>query len=637
MGSSAWLLALAFLTTPLAAAALPGSANGFDPLAAGRLRVATTEFDLGTVELGLPPSEPLEARMRGVMHRPESPGGRWPVAIFLHGMATGCSQPIAGEHTPTVSLEFDDALGFIEAPGEDIPAQLLGCEGTPVPGRGPMPNHRGYDYLGRDLASHGVLVVSLLAFEINTYDDQRPDGPWMRGQLMLLMLDALRGMNAVPTEGFRELRGRLDLDRVGLMGHSRGGGGVFTAQALNAERDAPFGLRALVALAPTAWVPSTLDTEISTMFVVPYCDGDVFTLDGITMFDESRDAPASGPKFLATLMGANHNHFNTVWGDERLGLVPIGDDHLAQYSPHCRLRADLAPGVGGRLSAHEQRQAGVLYVGGFLRWSLLGEAALLPYLTGAQPPPPAACAGGNECARSVHAAAYAGPEDRLVLEDARGDEGFTRNDLGGSVTASGFQTLGFCHALAWVPEASLDCPWPVTYGGARYMVVSWAQTASIRSTLPEGMGDLRGYDVLSLRVGVPAYRPENPFGEDPVFRIVLEDAKGGSAAVRSDLLSAALHYPPDANPALAPILETDQGADANRAALRVLIDAGRRFLPPPGKVVAHELRIPLEAFDGVDLGEVSAVSLVFDQTPTGIIQFNDWMAQREPGRATAMA
>ena len=62
--------------------------------------------------------------------------------------------------------------------------------------------------------------------------------------------------------------GRVDLDDVGLMGHSRGGEGVVRAALLNAARPRPYGIRALVALAPTDFTRPTIP-GVATSVILP--------------------------------------------------------------------------------------------------------------------------------------------------------------------------------------------------------------------------------------------------------------------------------------------------------------------------------------------------------------------------------
>ncbi|MBB3235655.1 hypothetical protein [Phyllobacterium endophyticum] len=160
-------------------------------------------------------------------------------------------------------------------------------------GRSPVPDsYKGYDYLAKDLAKHGYVVVSIDAASVNNemVTFKRPDEAdiasfppktlqrllpgvdinspppgkarikWLlglirakyasgdasslaRGQLILGTLDRLRQINqqgqktkAGAAGPLNVLKGKLDFTRIGIMGHSRGGHGVVNALRLKDER-----------------------------------------------------------------------------------------------------------------------------------------------------------------------------------------------------------------------------------------------------------------------------------------------------------------------------------------------------------------------------------------------------------------
>ncbi|QND51493.1 hypothetical protein HB779_05965 [Phyllobacterium sp. 628] len=102
------------------------------------------------------------------------------------------------------------------------------------------PSYEGYDYLAKDLAEHGYVVLSIDANAINTVGD---DSSQSRAQLILGTLDRMREI-----DGFGQidlganlgkldpLKGKLDFTRVGIIGHSRGGQGVANTILFNEIR-----------------------------------------------------------------------------------------------------------------------------------------------------------------------------------------------------------------------------------------------------------------------------------------------------------------------------------------------------------------------------------------------------------------
>ena len=143
---------------------------------------------------------------------------------------------------------------------------------------------------------------------------------------------------------------------IGTMGHSRGGEGVVWHVIVDRERADPYGIDAVMPLAPVDFTRETVN-RVPLAVVLPYCDGDVFDLQGVHFFDDARYRVAGDtkPKHTLTLYGANHNFFNTVWtqgvpGRVRRHLRPMrGQAHAAGTAPDGRrLHRVVLPAVPGR-------------------------------------------------------------------------------------------------------------------------------------------------------------------------------------------------------------------------------------------------------------------------------------------------
>src|SRR5262249_9598884 len=189
------------------------------------------------------------------------------------------------------------------------------------PGTVQTPNHRGYDYIAEQLASWGYVVASINANAINCRDDGIPE----RGRLVQEHLRRWIAWNqpggAAP---FGTLfSGRVDLERVGLMGHSRGGEGVRAAYQYNRADGSPVDIRAVFEIGPVDFgvfgVHPVFDAnDVSFSVLLPYCDSDVSDLQGMRVYDRSQRYLEVEPKPKAQQMiwGANHNFFNSEWDDE---------------------------------------------------------------------------------------------------------------------------------------------------------------------------------------------------------------------------------------------------------------------------------------------------------------------------------
>ncbi|MCK4880713.1 MAG: hypothetical protein KAS82_08640, partial [Bacteroidales bacterium] len=212
-------------------------------------------------------------------------------------------------------------------------------------GEGPFPlvlmvhgNHNdrdfsdpGYGYLGRHFATHGIIAVSV--------DENFLNGAWSdfssgletendcRGWLLLKHLEQWREWNQCDTVRFYN---KVDLDRVVLIGHSRGGEAVSVASCFNRLPFYPdnakeqfnfnFGICGIAAIAPVdgqyspAGIPTPME-DINYFTIHGSMDGDMRSFDGLrqmrrVQFKDSAYHFASG----LYLHGANHGQFNRSWG-----------------------------------------------------------------------------------------------------------------------------------------------------------------------------------------------------------------------------------------------------------------------------------------------------------------------------------
>jgi len=143
-------------------------------------------------------------------------------------------------------------------------------------------------WLGPRLASQGFVVFTI---DTNTTLDQ-PDS---RGRQLLAALDYLTGRSSV--------RGRIDSARLGVMGHSMGGGGT-----LEAAKSRP-SLQAAIPLTP--WNLDKSWPEVSTPTLVVGADGD--TIAPVASHAEPfySGLPSSTDRAYLELNNATHFSPNT--------------------------------------------------------------------------------------------------------------------------------------------------------------------------------------------------------------------------------------------------------------------------------------------------------------------------------------
>jgi hypothetical protein len=242
---------------------------------------------------GVSAAENLE--IRGALYYPDfaqrtEPS---PLIVLVHGNHGSCDVAASGTTTPTCSVY--------------------------------KRNEAGYAYLGENLASWGYTVFSLSQDQLMMRQDN-PKGKGMHQRRLLIAaaLDALSAAHAGTladgpsvTPGISDtLGGHLDLTRIGLMGHSRGGDAVTSFMDYNRIRtDGPrYPLRGVISLAPVDYERKA-PYGTPYMTILPFCDGDVSNLQGARFYERSQyiDGTDPFPRIQSSQLGAIHNWYNTVW------------------------------------------------------------------------------------------------------------------------------------------------------------------------------------------------------------------------------------------------------------------------------------------------------------------------------------
>ncbi len=246
-------------------------------------------------------------------------------------------------------------------------------------GEGPFPivlivhgNHNmedysdpGYAYLGELLASRGFITVSV--------DENFINGSWagdFRGKELparaWLLLKHLEQWRLWSEDLSHPLSGKADLDKIVLIGHSRGGEAVPIAAAFNnlshfpddarEKFDFNFGIKGVVAIAPTDY---RYDRRVSIenvnyLGIQGSYDSDEDSFFGLrqlqrTHFLDSGFHLKSG----VYIYGANHGQFNSSWGRYDFGFPG-------------KLFLNTEPLISGE----DQRQIAKVTIGAFLEISL---------------------------------------------------------------------------------------------------------------------------------------------------------------------------------------------------------------------------------------------------------------------------
>lgn len=664
------LAALALACISLALAAAAASAELPDPLARGPYTVTTLDpFRGGTVDLQEPNSgggaatgtaAAVTLQLRGSLYYPADAPGKAPVLVFVHGNHGSCDSGSAPNCTVFKR------------------------------------NDRGYAYLGQNLASHGYTVVSLDQDQLMYYQDGQASGMHQRRLLIAAALDMLTKANAEPladdanTNIGDRLVGKLDLDRVGLMGHSRGGDAVTSFINWNRTRPAPgrrYNLRGVIALAPVDYERS-VPWGVPHLAILPYCDGDVSNLQGARFFERGQYVVPGDPfpRIQQSVLGGNHNWFNTVWfadGDDPAGTGP---DPVcgSQVAGNLRLSGGLydrtTRGDGDPALMGDQPKVGIATMASFLRRYVGGEVAFDGYETGelsavgdGRELPASACPTSESglripCDQRLMTSYFPGDGERLDVIGPTPDSPLTASELGTTITATGFSNpytadggvqpvpattqsgLDWCNpepdhfapsnlGLGTWPTAKKGCPLPPLNGlggqsGVRerapvnhsyglQLAAAWDKPASLSTRIPAASGDVSGFKALSLGAAVNFFDPRNP-------------SRDGEAQWNAAL--AAQDFAIELTDAAGGTGTVAAGSHRYGTALQPTTGATTARL----HIVLNQVRVPLADFaaQGVDLTRVRRLEFRFGgagMPASGSVQLADVRFQEPVGGSQVLA
>lgn len=352
----------------------------------------------------------------------------------------------------------------------------------------------GYEYLGEHLASHGYILCSVDQNFINGNMRKENDA---RGWLLLEHLKVWQRFHAETGGVFL---GKVDFERVALMGHSRGGEAVTHAAVFNRLKHYPddatvtfdydFAIKSIVSIAPVdgQYKPAGRYApvrDVNYLTLHGSHDADVTQFQGDRIFNRLKLRPGS-EQFKASVYAyrANHGQFNTVWG---------ATDHGPPRSLLLNTKA--------LLDGEDQRLIGKVYITAFLAATLRGERDYLPMFGNAR--------GARDWLPDAHLITRYEDASFAVIADFEEDVDVTTTTLaGGSIAAQG---------LVVFREHDIKLRSSSRSGGGRRFnqgaFLGWSGTVAEDEGESEGEGEGEsGADEAAQPLSVPTYEITLPAG-----------------------------------------------------------------------------------------------------------------------------
>jgi hypothetical protein len=300
---------------------------------------------------------------------------------------------------------------------------------------GQQPSDPGYAFLGELLASRGYMVVSvdenflnLSLTDLDVFGGGLKTENAARAWLLLKHLELLRKWNNSPGNTFYK---KLDMNKIAIIGHSRGGEAVTHAAVFNKLNHYPddarerfnfnFNIGAVIAIAPVdgQYKPGgtlTVAKDINYFVIQGALDMDMQTYGGLATMKRIQFSPGfSGFKAGLYLSAANHGQFNTVWGR----------------------RDDTGPGINRfnlkqLMGEQEQQKILSIYIISFLEATINGKIGYQPLFMDAR-------FGRNWLPKKIYMNQFE-PAQKTLLADFDEDVNVNSATIsGGQITTSGLR------------------------------------------------------------------------------------------------------------------------------------------------------------------------------------------------------
>lgn len=526
---------------------------------------------------------PFNVELGAEVRYPKNAGTqKLPIVFMLHGNHAICKSTGRGEYCPG---ENGRSSGDISNACTD--------GGTTVS------NHLGYVYLLESMAARGYVAVSI---DANALTCRNSSNAYIaqRSQLVYEHLKQWKTFVATgaPAPLGNALVNLVDLAKVGLMGHSRGGDAVaLVPDLLTNAPIAGVDVESVLAVAPTDFADGK-PSPAAFSVLLPLCDGDVWDDRGLSAYDRIRNDPTR-TKIASQILfaGANHNFFNDTWTE---------DDNDATTTRSCDKAAMLEGGSASKAKAAQRGMLSLL----MSDWydTTLRSKPIAPFLRGEGGAPAyvSAWAGTKLDLRS----SYSGARHRHV-DDFSAAGAPETGSTGGTNVFSAFDaslacsgatcdsSLGVCDGNTCNGQTgrctSTGCNLPYQFFHEATLLqavaVSW-QAKGAHATIDLGGVDASLYNALSFRVAA-ADSLLNVDAAPLSFTVKVTDVNGQSVSIPLAKLQT-----------IPRLYQVRKPGDTN-ANVR------------PAKELLQTVRIPKSMLSDLAQNRLSKLELVMDSSASG--------------------
>lgn len=361
----------------------------------------------------------------------------------------------------------------------------------------------------------------------------------------------------------KSLSDKIDFDNVVLFGLSRGADTIFDIQNENEA------VKAILSIAPSPGV-ETVRNDINTMIVVPELDGDVVDLAGISIYEELvEDNNRNNPADLVIVEGANHNYFNSdikVNDTELLGNQEKLDRQLDKESQQTfikNLSVDFLNSVFGKVQEDSFFNRDEVEVK-----SMYG----IPVKT-------KSFSTGEEIVMNKDNFDIAKSDNENLIVKVMNESEFYKDD----------ETKGF---KLPVPNNNIK----------KILSVEWKSKGNTLN-IDLNNKDLSKYKTINLNLALDPSNELNKTKSTQGLTIMLKDKSGNKSSVLVDDKNMPLSY-----------------VDGKLDFTEIFDDKHYYW---DSYTPMSMIRIPLSLFDNVDLKNIDAVEIIFDQSDSGAIMIED--------------